>query len=272
MRVAVPVLALALGGCFEESRTLALDVDEVHVPMGAGAEIGVWIDGTELTRLDSSFSWVVDQPELVSVTRVGAKVRVTGKREGQTIVHLGYRTSVVDVPTYILEPAVVALTVDPTSVSAAIGAMVAVRATATYTTGDVVDVSSSAVWTIDDPSIASVTPIDADGQPDFRVATTDGRTVLLECKTASANLYKDRAFKVEVQKTRDSGAGRQYTFDQFDALAACLFSATGSWHYRFRWTKDLAPFAKDPTRIKPVQRIDESWAKSFAELLDSAQS
>jgi hypothetical protein len=118
-----------------------------------------------------------------------------------------------------------------------------------------------------DPSVALATPIDADGQPDFRVVTPDGREILIECKTASAHRYKDGAFKVEAQKTRDSGAGRQYTFDQFDVLAACLFSATGVWEYRFRWTKDLEPCSTDHGRIKPVQRIDESWAQSFDELL-----
>jgi hypothetical protein len=118
-----------------------------------------------------------------------------------------------------------------------------------------------------DPSVESAMPIDADGQPDFRVSTTDGRELLIECKTASAHRYKDGAFKVEAQKTRDSGAGRQYTFDQFDVLAACLFSATGVWEYRFRWTRDLEPWPTDHARIKPVQRIDESWAQSFDELL-----
>jgi hypothetical protein len=118
-----------------------------------------------------------------------------------------------------------------------------------------------------DPSILSVTPIDADGQPDFRVLTPDGRELLIECKTASAHRYKDGAFKVDTQKTRDSGAGRQYTFDQFDILAACLFSATGLWEYRFRWTKNLVPLPADNARIRPVQRIDDRWARSFDELL-----
>lgn len=119
----------------------------------------------------------------------------------------------------------------------------------------------------DDPSVAAVMPIDADAQPDFLVTGTDGQQHLVECKTASANRYRDGAFKVEVQKTRDSGAGRQYTFDQFDVVAACLFSATGLWEYRFRWTKDLEPWPTDDTRIKPVQRVDHLWAHSFDELL-----
>ena len=96
----------------------------------------------------------------------------------------------------------------------------------------------------------------------------DGRTVLIECKTASRDRYKDGDFKVEVQKTRDSGAGRKYTFDQFDILAACLFSATGLWEYRFQSTRRLAPWAEDPTRIQAIQRVDDSWATSLADLVE----
>jgi hypothetical protein len=120
-----------------------------------------------------------------------------------------------------------------------------------------------------DPSVAEVTAIDVDGKPDFRVVTADGREVLIECKTASAHRYKDGAHKVEAQKTRDSGAGRQYTFDQFDVLAACLFSSTGLWEYRFRWTRDLEASSTDESRIRPVQRIDDRWARSFDELLNA---
>ena len=102
------------------------------------------------------------------------------------------------------------------------------------------------------------------------MVTADGREVLIECKTASAHRYQDGAFKVEAQKTRDSGAGRQYTFDRFDVLAACLFSATGLWEYRFRWTNDLEPWPVDNGRIRTVQRVDERWTSSFDELLRSS--
>jgi hypothetical protein len=119
-----------------------------------------------------------------------------------------------------------------------------------------------------DRSTASVGAIDEDGQPDFRVRLLDGRTVLVECKTTSRDRYKDGDFKVEVQKTRDSGAGRKYTFDQFDILAACLFSATGLWEYRFQWTRRLAPWIDDPARIQAIQRVDDSWATSLADLVE----
>ena len=161
MRLAIPTLALLLGGCFEDNRTVLLDVDAVRVPMGVGAEIGVWVDGHELSRLDA-FSWNVDRPELVSVafTADHAHVRITGRAEGHTIVHLGSRTAVIDLPTTIDPAAVVGLAVSPLVVSAPVGTTVPVRATAAFTTGESRDVSATTVWVIDDPSIATV---DQDG-------------------------------------------------------------------------------------------------------------
>jgi hypothetical protein len=117
-----------------------------------------------------------------------------------------------------------------------------------------------------DPSVETLSAIDADGQPDFEVRLRDGSVLLVECKTASQKRYSNGDFKVEVQKTRDSAAGRKYTFDQFDLLAACLFSATGLWEFRFRRTAELLPWPEDPLRIAPIQRIDASWASTVAAL------
>jgi hypothetical protein len=119
----------------------------------------------------------------------------------------------------------------------------------------------------EDRVIAAVEPIDQDGQPDFRVRLVDGRDLQIECKTASRNRYSDGDFKVEVQKTRDSGAGRKYTFDQFHVVAACLFSATGMWEFRFQWTRNLRPWDEDPTRVQAIQRVDGTWASSLSELV-----
>lgn len=157
MRFVIPALALTLAGCFDESRTIEVDVAEVRVPMGAATDVGVWIDGQQLSHLDA-FSWIVDRPELVAVTYTAdhARVRITGRAEGETVVHLGYRTQVIAVPTVVAPAAVVGLTVDPAEVTAPVGAMVAVRATAVYTTGETRDVSDAAAWVIDDPAVATV--------------------------------------------------------------------------------------------------------------------
>ena len=115
--------------------------------------------------------------------------------------------------------------------------------------------------------LSTVEPIDEDGQPDFRIKLPDDSELTVECKTASKKQYKNGDFKVEIQKTRDSGAGRKYTYDQFDIIAACLFSATGVWEFRYRWTKDLEPWDEDRQRIKAIHRIDDSWATSIEALL-----
>lgn len=118
-----------------------------------------------------------------------------------------------------------------------------------------------------DGSIVSFEPIDEDGRPDFRVRTQDGRVLTVECKNALRETYKSGDAKVETQKTRDSGAGRKYTFDSFDIIAACMFSVTGRWSFRFKWSRDLVPWAKDPTRIGAIQRIDDTWETSIGALL-----
>lgn len=119
----------------------------------------------------------------------------------------------------------------------------------------------------DDAVVSEVHPLDADGQPDFAVVVVDGRRLLIECKTASGDQYANGDYKVEVQKTRDSGSGRKYAVDQFDVVAACLFSATGLWEFRFRWTRDLKPWEQDPTRLRALHRVDGSWSRSLGELV-----
>ncbi|MPY93112.1 MAG: hypothetical protein GEV08_08605 [Acidimicrobiia bacterium] len=124
----------------------------------------------------------------------------------------------------------------------------------------------------DDPAVSALRPIDVDGQPDFEVSLVGGRTLLVECKTASQKRYKGGDFKVEAQKTRDSAAGRKYTYDQFDVLAVCLFSATGRWEFRFRWAAELSPWSLDPGRLAPIQRIDPSWPASLGDLVGEVEA
>lgn len=118
----------------------------------------------------------------------------------------------------------------------------------------------------EDPAVAEIEPIDKDGQPDFRVTLADGRVLTIECKNALRETYKTGEAKVEAQKTRDSGAGRKYQYDAFDVLAACMFSVTGRWTFKFKRAVDLAPWSKDPTRIGAIQRVDTSWSDSLTGL------
>jgi len=132
--------------------------------------------------------------------------------------------------------------------------------------GGVAEHHLESVLTVE-PSIADVQQIDQDGQPDFKIVTSSGLELTIECKTSSPSPYASGINKVEIQKTRASSAGRRYTFDQFDIVAACLFPATGIWEYRFCRTTDLDPWDPDTTRIKPIQAIDDKWSSSIGEVL-----
>lgn len=118
-----------------------------------------------------------------------------------------------------------------------------------------------------DPAVASYEAIDQDGQPDFRIQLGDGRRLTIECKNALRDTYKDGDAKVETQKTRDSGAGRKYTFDAFDVVAACMFSITGRWTFKYKLAADLTAWKHDPARIGAIQRIDASWSDTLVEIL-----
>jgi hypothetical protein len=103
------------------------------------------------------------------------------------------------------------------------------------------------------------------------VKLADGREVLVECKNVSPKDYADGAFRVEVQKTRASKgdpASRLYPLDHFDAVAACLFSATGRWEFRFKATRELKQDERFAGRVAPLQRVDESWSETLAGALD----
>jgi hypothetical protein len=118
-----------------------------------------------------------------------------------------------------------------------------------------------------EPTISSFAAIDEDGKPDFLITLHDGRRLTIECKNALRETYKSGEAKVEAQKTRDSGAGRKYTFDSFDILAACMISVTGRWTFQFKRSRELAPWAKDASRIGAIQRIDDTWSTSLADVL-----
>lgn len=117
-----------------------------------------------------------------------------------------------------------------------------------------------------DPLVSDVVPIDEDGRPDFEIILEDDRRGLVECKNVSPKRYSDGAFRVEVQKTRASKgdpASRLYPRDHFDAVAACLFSATGRWEFLFKAAKALKRDERFPDRIAPLQGVDGTWSETL---------
>jgi hypothetical protein len=121
-----------------------------------------------------------------------------------------------------------------------------------------------------DPEVAEVRRLDEDGRPDFEVTLRDGRVLLVECKNVSPEPYRGGDLKVEVQKTRSAkGApeSRLYLPEQFDVVAACLFSASRRWEFRYKATASLACDRRYPDRLAPVQRVDASWAERLAAAL-----
>lgn len=121
----------------------------------------------------------------------------------------------------------------------------------------------------DAPGIASVKRLDVDAMHDFDVTLEDGTFLRVECKNASPKKSASGAFKVEVQKTRASKsdpASRFYAADGFDVVAACLFSPTARWEFRFGRTADMARHKGFPDRLAPIQTITDDWVGGLSEI------
>ena len=121
-----------------------------------------------------------------------------------------------------------------------------------------------------DPAVTSIERMDEDAQPDFRVRVADGRTILIECKNASPERYANGDMKVEVQKTRatrNDPAGRLYRPEQFDIVAACLYSPTRHWNFVFVRTSRLERHTSHPDRLAATHRIDGRWSATLLDAL-----
>jgi hypothetical protein len=126
-----------------------------------------------------------------------------------------------------------------------------------------------------DPAVRLALSLDLDSQPDFDVEMVTGVRVLVECKNASPDRYANGDFKVEVQKTRatrDDPAGRLYRPDQFDVVAACLYSATRRWEFRYKLTAQLQRHNKHPERLAATHRVDATWSERLDEALEGHAS
>ena len=121
------------------------------------------------------------------------------------------------------------------------------------------------------PGVATVERLDVDARHDFDVTLLDGRMLRVECKNASPRSAADGSHRVEVQKTRASKgdpASRFYPIDGFDVVAACLFSPTGRWEFRFGLTSQMTRHRDFPDRLTPIQRVDSSWTTELSLIPD----
>ena len=119
------------------------------------------------------------------------------------------------------------------------------------------------------PGVAAVERLDVDAMHDFNVTMADGRHLRVECKNASPKTSASGAFKVEVQKTRASKgdpASRFYPADGFDVVAACLFSPTGRWEFRYGLTSRMTRHKDFTDRLAPIQTITDDWPDALADL------
>ncbi|WP_322411716.1 hypothetical protein [Microbacterium invictum] len=119
------------------------------------------------------------------------------------------------------------------------------------------------------PDVKQIERLDVDAMHDFNVTLVDGRKLRVECKNASPRTTAGGDFKVEVQKTRASKAdpaSRFYPVDGFDVVAACLFSPTGKWEFRFGATDAMPRHGSFPDRLAPVQTVTADWRSNLADL------
>lgn len=117
-------------------------------------------------------------------------------------------------------------------------------------------------------AITDVEPLDIDAMHDFNVTLRDGRVLRIECKNASPTAYANGDYRVETQKTRESSepGSRFYRHDAFDIVAACMYSPTGSWSFRFAETSRMRRHNTYPDRLAAIQRIDETWTTALEDL------
>jgi len=120
------------------------------------------------------------------------------------------------------------------------------------------------------PGISSVARLDIDAMHDFDVTLADGSLLRVECKNASPRKAANGDLRVEVQKTRASKgdpASRFYSAGRFDVVAACLFSSTGRWEFRFGRTSAMKRHKDFPDRLAPIQPINSEWTRDLTSLI-----
>lgn len=129
-------------------------------------------------------------------------------------------------------------------------------------------------------AIQDFAPIDADGQPDFRVRYRGGE-YLVECKNVQKSTRRGE-MTVDFMKTRyaktENPSGRFYKKSDFHVLAACLFNQTGIWEFRFIPTAKLPRHPRYPSRLSsrvslgPSTKYYRVWSERLETTLRLVQN
>src|SRR5262245_51831025 len=145
---------LVLGGCFTNP-VVAVDQDSLAMPRGTSRDVAVTVDGRP--ELDYVV-WTIDDPTIASVTPSFDRVhlRIGGKREGDTVVHVDTHGELFDIPTHVDPPAIVKIWIEPTQVVTNVGASVRVSAQGLDTVLAIQDITFASRWAVRDPALASL--------------------------------------------------------------------------------------------------------------------
>lgn len=143
MRVAFLILGVA--ACVDGPAP-APDTRHVDLPRGAA----IALDLTDVAQATSS------APAIASVAIVDGAAWLTAVREGDARIEIDHAGVVTTVATHVTPPVIVQLAIDPGELSPRVGAMIAIHAYATDTTGAITDVTPYTTWGVDDPTIASL--------------------------------------------------------------------------------------------------------------------
>lgn len=126
---------------------------------------------------------------------------------------------------------------------------------------------------------------DGHGQPDRAVELSDGTLARVECKVVDAAAYADGTPKLDLRRSSPREDGRLYRADQFEIVAACLHSLTGTWEFRYKATALLARRGVDISQgdadgavqgtaaegredyLDPNCRVDMTWRTSITAAL-----
>jgi hypothetical protein len=153
-RLALMVALLA--GCLDNP-TVEVDQQSLEMPQGTAQNLVVSLDGAPVESL-YAVAWLVDDPEIVSVTPEydGKRIRVAGANPGATTIHVASHGVTHHIPVRVGDPAIVYIWIEPSSVTTTVGAQVQVKATGLDTIYRLQDVTLASYWSVRDEHVANL--------------------------------------------------------------------------------------------------------------------